>query len=191
MITYTDNVRKEKHKQLGISFVYLSDEFFIRAGRSLPGNEYYDDFYQIENGVGEFRDMIDQFNRAASRFPHKIARPKTITWVTGTLAAGNLEKYIIHKLRQIENLDIELIPVKNEFYGEAITVSGLLVGQDIYNQLKNHSLGNLVLLPPRVLNHNGLFLDDWTLPGLIEKLGTSCHVYTEAWADFPDVIERY
>jgi putative radical SAM enzyme (TIGR03279 family) len=191
MITYTDNVRKEKHKQLGISFVYLSDEFFIRAGRPLPGNEYYDDFYQIENGVGEFRDMIDQFNRAASRFPHKITRPKKITWVTGTLAAGNLEKYIIHRLRQIENLNIELIPVKNEFYGESITVSGLLVGQDIYNQLKNHNLGDLVLLPPRVLNHNGLFLDDWTLPGLIEKLNTSCHVYTEAWADFPDVIEKY
>jgi len=191
MIAYTDNIRKKKKKDLGISFVYLSDEFFIKANKSMPDNSYYDDFYQIENGVGEFRDMIDNFNRVYSTFPGKIEKQVKITWVTGTLAADILEKYIISKLRQITNLEIDIVAIENKFYGEAISVSGLLVGQDIYAQLKERNNGNLILLPPRVLNHNGLLLDDWTIKELEKKLLVPCHVFTEDISDLLNIIKKY
>jgi NifB/MoaA-like Fe-S oxidoreductase len=86
---------------------------------------------------------------------------------------------------------IDLAVVNNHFYGESITISGLLTGQDIYQQLQGKVLGDLVLLPPRVLNHNGLFLDDWSIAELSEQLNTPCHVYSEDLSDFATVINRY
>ena len=191
MVDYTDEIRIEKRKQLGMSFVYLSDEFFIKSGLELPDAGYYDDFYQIENGVGEFRDMIDNFNQISDDLATEISKPIRLVWVTGKLAAETLEKYIIARLRKIRNLEIDIVPVENRFYGKAITVSGLLVGQDISAQVKSSGSGDLVLLPPRVLNHNGLFLDDWTLEQLQNELKVPCHVYKESLSEFTDVIERY
>jgi putative radical SAM enzyme (TIGR03279 family) len=191
MIAYSDKLRSEIKKQLGSSFVYLSDEFFINARHDMPDGAYYDDFYQIENGVGEFRDMIDSFEQLFPKFPPGIEKYKKITWVTGMLAAGNLEKSIVSKLRTLKNIEIDVIPVVNYFYGEAITVSGLLTGQDIYAQLKDRQTGDLILLPPRVLNHNNLFLDDWNIEELQTMIKTPCHVYKETLADFIKVISRY
>ena len=188
MITYTDKVRQNLQDQLGDSFVYLSDEFFIKAGEVLPQADYYDDFYQIENGVGEFRDMIDQFEFEFEAIPKKFNHKTKITWVTGTLAAGTLDKYIIPKLRKIENLEIDLIPVNNDFYGHSIEISGLLVGQDIYNQLKDRNLGDFVFLPPRILNHDNLLLDDWSVEQLQESLGVIVHVYKEPISQISTVI---
>jgi len=191
MIGYTDELRKKLQAELGNSFVYLSDEFFIKSNVDLPGADYYDEFYQIENGVGEFRDMIDNFERDAHLLPEKLDYRCKITWVTGTLAADNLNRYIISKLNQIKNLDIDLVPVKNDFYGHAIEVSGLLVGQDIYSQLKNRKLGDIIFLPPRVLNHDGLFLDDWSLEQIEDELGKPVHVYKESLIQIVDVIQKF
>ena len=189
MIDYTNQMREKLFQQLGIYFVYLADEFFIKAGQPIPDHPYYDEFYQIENGVGEFRDMIDRFEECFPRLKKQPVDPVRITWVTGTLANENLEKFIVDKLRQIKNMQIELVAVKNEFYGESISVSGLLVGQDIYNQLKDRPLGEIILLPPRVLNHDGLFLDNWTIPQLEKKLGVRCHVYHESLSEFITVLK--
>ena len=190
MILYTDRLRRKLYKDLTNSFVYLSDEFFIKADIALPPAAYYDAFYQIENGVGEFRDMIDQFDRDSDHLPEKISGPTTISWVTGTLAADMLEKHIIRRLNQIENLTINLIPVKNDFYGHDIEVSGLLVGQDIFNHLKDKVLGDLVLLPPRVLNHDNLFLDDWSVKKLRDLLNTEVIVYKNTPAQLPALLEK-
>ena len=188
MIRYTDTLRQRKRRELGEWFVYLADEFFIKAGSPLPGNRYYDRFYQIENGVGEFRDMIDAFDKAFPNMPREVARPFRLTWVTGRLAAENLEHHILARLRTIKNLDIELVPVENRFYGPEITVSGLLVGEDIYNQLKEKETGDLVLLPPRVLNNDGLFLDNWRPEDLEKRLGVPCVVYDRPLAELIDFI---
>ncbi len=190
MIRFTDRLRADFVKKLGVHFVYLSDEFFIKAKEPLPSADYYDEFYQIENGVGEFREMIDRFDAAWPHMPKRIERPVRITWVTGTLAAENLKKYIIDPLNSIENISIELLPVFNYFYGTTIEVSGLLVGEDIYNQLKKRPLGDLIFLPPRVLNEDGLFLDDWTVADLEQKLHKTCHVFTEPVESFVEVVQH-
>ena len=190
MIDYTNDYRKKLKKQLGTSFIYLADEFYIKAGTSFPSAEYYDDFYQIENGVGEFRDMIDNFDNNHNTMSTEINTPAHITWVTGKLAAESLEKFIVSKLKVIKNLSIDLISIKNNFYGENITISGLLTGQDIYEQLNGKELGDIVFLPPKVLNAESLFLDNWTISMLEEKLDTKFYVYKDEITEIADVINN-
>jgi putative radical SAM enzyme (TIGR03279 family) len=190
MIDYTNKLRKKLKTELGSYYVYLADEFFIKAKTGLPGFDYYDEFYQIENGVGEFRDMMDNFEKNLHLLPSAIEHPCKISWVTGTLAAENLEKHFISKLNKIINLEIDLIPVKNDFYGHAIEVSGLLVGQDIYAHLKDRALGDYIFLPPRVLNHDGLFLDDWSINQIEEALGVKVHVYKESLVKIGEVLDQ-
>ncbi len=189
-IQHVNSLREKLREELGVYFVYLSDEFFIKAGERIPPAEYYDEFYQIENGVGEFRDMIDRFNEAYASIPMQIDQPISITWATGTLAHDNLKKHIVEPLTKIKNLEIDLIPVENYFYGPTIGVSGLLVARDFYEQLKDRNLGDVILLPPRVLNEEGVFLDDWTVDDLEQKLGKKCHVYQEEIESFVDVIRN-
>jgi len=190
MIAYSEQLRKELYKELASSFVYLADEFFIKANFPFPDASYYEDFYQIENGVGEFRYMLDEFTREFPAKPGKIKKEINITWVTGTLAAERLKKFIVSKLNKTQNMHIEIVAINNDFYGKDISVSGLLVGQDIYNQLKDRDLGDLVLLPPRILNHQGLLLDDWSISKLEEKLQVPCYVYKEDLAQFVPVINK-
>ncbi len=189
-IAYINNLREKLKQEMGVHFVYPADEFFIKAGLTLPEAPYYDEFYQIENGVGEFRDLIDHFEENRGNLPKALAESLNLTWVTGTLARGPLEKYIIEPLRKIKNMRIELVAVKNHFYGTSIQVSGLLTGKDIYQQLENEQLGDMVLLPPRVLNDDGLFLDDWSVDHLESRLKTPCHVYTESIANLITVVSE-
>ncbi len=189
-IEYTNDIRQKIKTEIGTSFVYLSDEFFIKANVPFPVNDYYEDYCQIENGVGEFRYIIDEFNRDFESLPKQIDESIDITWVTGALAADTLEKFIIAKLKSINNLNIELVKIKNNFYGKDITVSGLLVGQDIFNQLKNRDLGDLILLPPKILNEDRLLLDDWTVEMLEQKLNVSCYIYTESISEIINVIRN-
>ncbi len=191
MIDFVDVRRARLKEELGNFFIYLSDEFFIKARQPLPSAAYYDEFYQIENGVGEFRDMIDSFNNSFNPDETIFSERIKITWVTGMLALKQLEEHIVNPLRQVENLQIDLIAVVNKWYGPSIQVSGLLVAEDIYQQLKEKELGDLVLLPPRVLNDDGLFLDDWTVNDLSEKLGVPCHVYSGPLAALPNELESY
>ncbi len=90
-IRFVEERRVRLKKEFGVHYVYLSDEFFIRAKQEIPPAEYYDAFYQIENGVGEFRDMIDTFNKDFVLLPDKLDRPLTVTWVTGAMAHRKLE----------------------------------------------------------------------------------------------------
>jgi putative radical SAM enzyme (TIGR03279 family) len=190
MIDHTNNIRKKLFKQLGTSFIYLADEFFIKAGIPFPQTEYYENFYQIENGVGEFRTLIDQMENNLSSLPGEIIFPVHITWVTGTLAAQSLEKFIISKLKIIQNLTIDIIAIINKFYGENITISGLLTGQDIFERLNKIKLGDIIFLPPKVLNAEGMFLDNWTVARLEEKLSTKIHIYKEDITEIAEVINN-
>lgn len=190
MIEYTDQYRKKLSGQLGTAFIYLADEFYIKANVDFPSSHYYDEFYQIENGVGEFRKLVDDFENYYKKIAKTISQPTQISWITGHLAAENLNKHIISKLNKIRNLTIEIIPISNNFFGEDITVSGLLTGQDIYEQLKGRNLGDLVFLPPRVLNVDGLFLDNWNVSMLQEKLNTRFYVYKEKISEIVNIINN-
>jgi putative radical SAM enzyme (TIGR03279 family) len=190
MIQKSNRMREVLKEELGSNFIYISDEFFIKARQPLPDASYYESFEQIENGVGEFRKMIDDFAENEDLLPAELQKEIHITWVTARLSGEYFEKFIINRLRKIKNLSIDLIVVENDFYGHSIQVSGLLVAGDIYNQLKNAVLGDILFLPPRVINEDGFFLDNWTLQELEKRLNIPCHIFTEDFYEIEKVIDN-
>ena len=162
-------------QQLQSGFVYLADEFYLLAGEPLPASEHYDTYDQIENGVGMCRDFLDGFAQEAELFPSRVA-PQRILLVSGNLAAPLLREFVVPRLQKIVGLEVELYNITNRFYGESITVSGLLTGQDIASELKNAAKDDLILLPPNCLNHEGVFLDDSTPTELQNILQTPIQI---------------
>lgn len=183
--------RKLLRKELGSYFVYLSDEFYIRTNTPIPGNDYYEDFYQLENGVGLSRDLINTFNKEYSKLKKHIFNSVKFSLITGIVGDKVLEGYLLEKLNELPNLNFEIHTILNQFYGPSITVSGLLVGQDIYTQLRHVSLGDYVVLPPRCLNEDGVFLDGWTLVQLEEKLGRKLFIFPGNFMKLFEEISEY
>ncbi len=156
------------------NFVYLGDEFYIKANIPLPPEEYYDHFYQIENGVGLTRKFISDFKNQAKLFPQKIKDIKKIYLITGALAFKIIKKEVLSELKKVKNLEISLIKVENDFFGKTVTISGLLTGQEIGKAIKKAEPEGLVILPSNCVNEDGLFLDNWSMKDLKEY--TSCEI---------------
>ncbi|MBN2355171.1 DUF512 domain-containing protein [candidate division KSB1 bacterium] len=169
IIVWCDEKADAWRKKIGSNFVYLADEFYLTAQMALPAKGRYEDFAQIENGVGMTRHFIDRFRRQKPRLPARLPGKK-VTIVTGTLAAPVINHEIMPHLAGIEGLQTDLVAIDNRFYGGHVSVSGLLVGQDICRQLSGRNLGDAVAIPPNCLNTDGLFLDDWTVAKLEKEL---------------------
>ena len=122
--------------QLGVGFVYLSDEWYLRLGEPVPPVEAYDGLDLTENGVG----MVARFLSSGFEVPR--SKPEAVTLVTGTLFAPVLRQMVA------EGPGAEVVAVKNRFFGETVTVAGLLTGQDVVEQLRGRDLGDVVVLPP-------------------------------------------
>jgi putative radical SAM enzyme (TIGR03279 family) len=170
-------------REIGRAFVYPSDEFFIVAGREIPPGRAYDGFPQIENGVGIVRHFITQFRRQAGNFPARVTPRSRMTLVTGELAAGFMRSHIVPRLSKIAGLEVALEIAPNRLFGRSVTVAGLLSGKCVYSALEGKNCGDLVLLPPDLLNADGLFLDDTTVQQLEERLGVPVIVFDGHWAD--------
>ena len=155
-------------------FVYAADELFLLAGGFPPAFSYYDAFPQIENGIGMVRSFLDNWDRDKVQLPHKLSNPAHLAMVTGELAAKFLRPVTAH-LNSISGLQVDLIPVTNDFFGKGITVSGLLCGEDILGRVKGGPW-DLVMLPPNCINGEGLTLDDKTVPELGAAAGVSLTV---------------
>lgn len=151
-------------------FIYLADEFYLQAGIPFPAEQRYDDFPQIENGVGMTRNFMDLFESTAAEFPSKLENPRSITLVTGKLAEPIIRSLVLERLNKIKNLAVNLVPVSNHFFGSSVTVSGLLTGQDIFHALSGTITGDEIYLPENCLNYNNLFLDDWRIENLEHRL---------------------
>jgi putative radical SAM enzyme (TIGR03279 family) len=187
-IPWIDRMRESMKKELNSSFVYLSDEFYIRSGRELPEADYYEGFYQLENGVGLTRDLL---HRLQLELPDLLTSDPSLklTLVSGKLGALALKKYFIPLLKKLPKLELKLYQITNYFYGSSVVVAGLLVGQDIYRQLRNRKLDDYIVLPPRILNQDGLFLDDWTIDQLEEKLGRKIFIFPDSFKKLFENIE--
>jgi putative radical SAM enzyme (TIGR03279 family) len=146
----------------GDPFVYLSDEFYLLAKKPFPVAGHYGPFYQIENGVGLSRRFIDDFQNQIPSLPGKLPQKFRVLIITGKLAEPLLRENILPVLNDIDNLEVDVCAVTNQFFGEMVTVSGLLTGQDIIDQFPKSGGYDRVYLPPRAINENGLLLDDLT-----------------------------
>ncbi len=160
--------QRKFQKKWGEPFVYLSDEFYLLAGKALPQTEHYGDFWQVENGVGLTRTFLDDFDEAVKSLPKKLERSKKITWVTGALAGPVLLRAVLPRLKRIRNLDVDIQIIPNRFFGESITVSGLLTGRDIIDVIGGDQKDAILCLPRNCINEDGVFLDDLS-PSDLEK----------------------
>ena len=154
-------------EKYGTRFVYCADEFYILAQKKEPSYKTYEDFGALENGIGMLSLIKHDFYKHLPKIIDK-AEYKSYTIATG-LYAYNTIKELAEKLEQKFAININVMPIKNDFYGHSIKVSGLMVGADIINQLKGKSLGDILLLPANCLKTNeNILLDDCTI-GDIEK----------------------
>jgi len=151
---------------------WCSDEFYIQAGRDLPEDEYYEEYTQLENGVGMLRLLEAECKGAAYGAPEGVTvAPFSIA--TGVAAAPYLKEIIDRAAANCHTeLDYRIYPVVNRFFGETITVAGLLTGGDLMDQLKGKDLGTRLLISETMLRHGEtVFLDDVTLEELSDALG--------------------
>lgn len=155
----------------GTRLAYPADEFFIKAGRPFPPDEYYEDFSQLENGVGMIALQRQEFE-AALRFFDPPANPRHITIATGMAAQPFLQELVDVLQKKWHTLRCDVVAIQNDFFGHSITVAGLVTGRDLLNQLSGRELGDELLLPACMLRHEqDRFLDDVTLEEVTERLG--------------------
>ena len=173
--------QKEFRRKIRRGFVYPSDEFYLLAGRPLPPARAYDGFPQIENGVGLVRSFLGEFRAQSASFPARLRRRTRLTLATGELAAPFLETTVCGRLGRIGNLDVRLRVVPNVLFGRSVTVAGLLSGKCLYSALEGEDCGDLLLLPPDIVNADGLLLDDVTLPQVEERLRVPVLMFDGDW----------
>ena len=156
---------------IGTRFIYAADEFYLLAGALVPPEEEYEGYAQIENGVGLLRSLEEEFRTALSEHPTYASRAVSI--VTGMAAYPLMEKLAALAMEKCPGLSISVHAIVNHFFGEKITVSGLVTGQDILSQLSEKNLGKAAYIPTSMLRHNTeTFLDDMTVSHLSEALKT-------------------
>jgi putative radical SAM enzyme (TIGR03279 family) len=183
LVATVEKWQEEFRREIGRNFVYPSDEFYIVAGLPIPPARRYDGFPQIENGVGLVRQFLRDFQKQARSFPKRMAKRRRITLATAELPAGIIEEFVLPRLRAIAGLTVDCVVVPNTLFGRSVTVAGLLSGKCLYSALRERECGDLLVLPPDVLNADGLFLDDSTVEDLSARLSVPLHVYDGRWAD--------
>lgn len=165
-------------------FVHASDEFYILAGRPLPKDERYDGFLQLENGVGMLRLLETEVESALSELSGD-EREEEISIATGLLAAPHIEAHAKRVCEKFPGLTIRVYPIANRFFGEHITVAGLLTGQDLMGQLKGKRLGMRLLLSECMFKSGEeVFLDDVTRDEVQRALQVKITIVKSSGQDF-------
>lgn len=178
----------------GVHFVHASDEWYLLAERELPEAERYDGYLQLENGVGMLRLLLDEFDECLEKLGRERSFPDASRRETLSMATGKLAYPIIRRLAErlaeyFPGLDIRVYPITNVFFGERITVSGLLTGQDIRDQLLGKELGGRLLLPQNVLRSGeSVFLDDLTVQDLEKALQVPINIVKSSGYDFVEAV---
>ena len=174
IIHQVQNLQAKFHQTLGSTFAWLADEWFLIAGLDLPPESDYQDYPQIDNGVGSIRLFMSQFQQAANRLlPTEVSPERQLTWVVGN-AVEKAFKPIAQQLNEITGLKMQVIALNSEFWGQTMSVTGVLTGQDLLAGLKGKDLGEAILLPTVMLKHGETrFLDDVTVEDLSSQLQVS------------------
>jgi putative radical SAM enzyme (TIGR03279 family) len=163
-----ESFQKRLMKKHGTAIIYAADELYLKAGRLFPPLQEYGDMNQIENGVGMIPLFLQQTKKL--KVPKNLDRKKKFLTFTGQSFYPFLKKFI-EKLSEKENLRIDAVPVENHFFGNLVTVTGLLTGRDVIKTILDKTDGyEMVLVPEVVLDSEDLFLDDVTLPNMEEAL---------------------
>ena len=188
VIDIIEKWQKIFYEEYGLHFIHGGDEWYILAEREMPEEERYDGYLQLENGVGMLRLLMNEFEEAYGEIEGD-ERQIEVSMATGFLAYPYLKKMIEKLKEKFPNVTVHLYPIRNDFFGEKITVAGLITGQDLIAQLKGQKLGERLLLPCNMLRSGEeVFLDDVTLSDLKDSLQIQVDIVKSSGWDFIEAI---
>ncbi|HHV16281.1 MAG TPA: DUF512 domain-containing protein [Gelria sp.] len=174
-IEMINDYQVEYRKRFQKGFVYLADEFFIKAKVDFPAAEYYDDYCQIENGIGLARIFLDEFLELEKSLPEQIKK-REVFIITGVSAMMVLNP-VVNRLNLIKGLTVHLLPVENHYFGGNVSVTGLLTGKDILQAMENKYQGQRVIIPEVIFKEgDDILLDNVSLEELRQRSGA--HIQT-------------
>lgn len=170
IITAFGDSFKQHH---GTRLAYAADEFYLKAGRKIPDGDYYENYSQIENGVGMWTSTREEFLSALSESDYR-GTERRLSLATGVAAAPLMRELAEALMQKYPQITVDVYPVVNDFFGHSITVAGLITGGDLINQLRDKELHDRLLIPSVMLRSEGdVFLDDVSLSEAEEELGVS------------------
>ena len=201
VIDMIESRQQRYYEEYGLHFIHASDEWYITAQRAFPEEERYDGYIQLENGVGMMRMFINEFQEELEEVLAKEAYPgikeslkRTITIATGKLAFPTVRDFARQLMEAFPGLTIHVYAIQNYFFGETITVSGLITGQDLVTQLKEQKehgedLGDTLLIPSNMLRSGEqVFLDDLTVGDVEAALEMKLTAVETGGKEFIDAI---
>jgi putative radical SAM enzyme (TIGR03279 family) len=176
-------------KDTGSTFACLADEFYLQAGMEVPASDYYDDFAQIEDGIGMVRSFLDDFEIELKR------QRKPLTGSTGTVVTGKLFYPVLHdcitRLNRISGSRLKILAAENRYLGKRITVAGLLAGKDILEALKRKQIGDFVIIPEESLSSKDrILVDNLSIQDLSRQLGKPVYASGRTMRDFFKLLSR-
>lgn len=180
--------QEKLYHEWGIHFIHASDEWYILAEQELPEEENYDGYLQLENGVGMLRLLHDEFMEAleAAQGDEKNRR---MSLATGYLAYPYLKRLTDSLKEKFPHTEVDVYPIRNDFFGEMITVSGLVTAQDLIKQLKGRDLGERLLIPCNMLKvDEDIFLDDFTVADVEKTLQLKLNIVKSSGQDLLDAV---
>ncbi|HBG49277.1 MAG TPA: hypothetical protein DDW90_07210 [Cyanobacteria bacterium UBA9971] len=165
------------NKKLGYNLAFPSDEFYMLADYDFPEYGFYNKFGQLDDGVGAARLLLEDFNTHKVKLPAELSNPFSFTIATGQIAY-KIMRPIVKELSGIKNLNVDLIPIKSNFWGANVTVSGLITGSDLIDNLLpvKNKIKNLLIPSVMIRKYTEQFLDDITIQDLEKQLETSVKV---------------
>lgn len=162
-------------EKYGTRLFFCADEFYVQAGLPLPDEDYYEDYSQIENGVGMITSLSSEFDWELDGLDELLPRfraPRTVSVATGRAAYDTIQALASRLMARVSGLTVQVYCIKNNFFGETVTVAGLLTGKDVSEQLQGKPLGDELLFPAVMLKADeDIFLDDMTPSDLSHALG--------------------
>lgn len=172
VIAQVQRLQDKFQQEKDATVVWLADEWFLIAGVNLPPESHYQDYPQIGNGVGSIRLFIREFEeKIQERMISDVSPPRTLSWVVGNTVEKAFTP-LVEQLNQVSGLRIQLQALNSDYWGQEMTVTGLLTGEDLLNKLSGKDLGDGILLPTVMLKHGErCFLDDLSVEEVAEKLG--------------------
>ena len=189
VIVQVEKWQRRLKKEMGSSFVFIADEFYINAEREMPECSAYEDFPQIENGVGMISLMKSEFDEYFNSLSDNNEIEKSVSIATGEAAYDFIKSLCERLTLKFKGLNINLYCIKNEFFGGKISVSGLLTGRDIINQLKGKELGEYLCLPKNLLRSGEtVLLDDVDIKDIEKELNIKIKITGDSGCDFIDAV---
>lgn len=187
VIDFIERFQTESLNTRNTRLVFAADEFYCIAERKVPSCEAYEDFYQLENGVGMMALLKKEINENLPNIPTELSDRRWVTIATGVSAYEFLTE-VLRPLERVKNLEYRVLPVINNFFGPSVTVAGLVTGADLIKQLKTEKLGDIVLIPEVMLKDKKVFLDDVSVEDVGKNLSADVKVVDVSGKAFLEAI---